>query len=543
MIRGNILNVFTGEIYPAEIQIESGIIKCVKKIDGEFEGIIVPGLIDAHIHIESSMLTPSFFAHAVVPHGTTSVVADPHEIANVMGIPGIELMIKDANNVPLNFYFTAPSCVPATPFETSGAAIDSNQIDFLLQRDQIVALGEMMNFPGVIERDYRVMNKIKSAQFNRKPVDGHAPLLSGEDLCEYVSAGISTDHECSSAEEALEKKEHGIKIMIREGSSAKNLEELIDVGGEFLVTDDKHPGDILKGHMDQILQKAISLGLDPIEAVSMVTINPAQHYNLNVGAIAPGYKADFIFIDDLDNFNVQKVFIDGKEVAKNGKALFDPHPLSIGNSIVLAQKEANDFEIPVSYSNDYKKAMVRVIEVLEGQIITSESEAELNLENGFLSPDINQDVLKISVVERYGKGNMSNAFVRGFDIKEGALASTVAHDSHNIIVVGTNSHFMAQAVEIIRQNQGGLVALSNHGNKSLELPVAGLMSTDNVENVSSKLKELHEMVKYMGCNLESPFMTMSFLALLVIPQLKISDQGLFDGNKFEFVDVIKELKP
>ncbi len=538
MIKGNILNVFTGEIYPAEIQTESGQIKCVKKIEGDFEGLIVPGLIDAHIHIESSMLTPSQFAKVVVPHGTTAVVADPHEIANVMGVPGIDFMIKDSHKVPLNFYFTAPSCVPATPFETSGALIESNQIDFLMQREEIVALGEMMNFPGVINMDQGVINKIKSAHFNKKPVDGHAPLLSGEDLCQYIGAGISTDHECSFAEEALEKKEHGMKIMVREGSSAKNLEELIDVGGEFLVSDDKHPQDLLEGHMDKIIQKAISLGLDPIEAVRMATINPALHYNLNGGAIAPGRSADFILIDSLENFNVQKVFIRGKEVAADGKALFDVNTIPLENTIVLAKKEADDFEISASGET----ALVRVIDVLEGQLITSESEAELKIEKGVLYPDINQDVIKISVVERYGKGNISNAFVRGFNISDGALASSVAHDSHNIIVVGSHAKYMAQAVEILRQNRGGLVALSGTENKSLELPVAGLMSNSNAEDVSLKLKELHEMTRAMGCKLESPFMALSFLALLVIPQLKLSDQGLFDGSKFEFVDVIKELR-
>ncbi|MCK9150927.1 adenine deaminase [Methanobacterium alcaliphilum] len=537
MIRGNILNVFTGEIYPAEIEIESGIIKCVKKIKGNFKGLLVPGLIDAHIHIESSMLTPSFFAHAVVPHGTTAVVADPHEIANVMGTKGIDLMIKDSENVPLTFYFTAPSCVPATPFETSGATIESNQIDFLMQKDQIVALGEMMNFPGVINEDFSVINKIKSAQFNRKPVDGHAPLLSGEDLCKYISAGISTDHECSSAEEALEKKELGMKIMIREGSSAKNMEDLIEIGGDFLVSDDKHPEDLLEGHLNKLVQKAISLGMDPLQAIRMVTLNPAQHYSLKMGAIVPGNQADLVLVDNLENFEVEKVFIRGELVAEEGKSLFEPVTISGESSIHVEQKSPEDFNINLSG----KSTLVRVIKVLEGQIVTSEMEAELPIIDGKITADIQKDILPISVVERYGHGRMSKAFVNGFEIKEGALASSVAHDSHNIIVVGTSYDYMAKAVNLLRENRGGLVAVSKDIHKFLDLPVAGLMSNCDAETVSSKLKELHKIAREMGCSLESPFMTMSFLALLVIPQLKLSDKGLFDGTKFEFVEVIKKI--
>ncbi|HSO25691.1 MAG TPA: amidohydrolase family protein, partial [Methanobacteriaceae archaeon] len=348
MIRGNILNVFTEEIYPAEIEIENGIIKCVKKIKGDFEGIILPGLIDAHIHIESSMLTPSFFAQAVVPHGTTAVVADPHEIANVMGLEGINLMLKDAENVPLHIFFTAPSCVPATSFETSGAIIGPDEIDILMEKEEIVALGEMMNFPGVINEDPQVITKINSAHSHKKPVDGHAPLLSGQELCKYVSKGISTDHECSSMAEACEKKELGMKIMVREGSSAKNLEDLILAGGEFLVSDDKHPGDLSQGHMDHIIRKAIYYGMDPIKAIKMATINPSNHYSLNMGAISPGKDANFVLVDDLENFNVKKVFIGGKLVAEDKTALFHPKHIGSENSIVLKKTKPSDFTISLS---------------------------------------------------------------------------------------------------------------------------------------------------------------------------------------------------
>jgi adenine deaminase len=548
---GNILNVFTDEVYPAEITIKSGIITCVKKIEGNFDGILIPGLIDAHIHIESSMLTPSFFAKAVVPNGTTAVVADPHEIANVLGLEGINFMLNDSKKVPLRLFFSAPSCVPATEFETSGADIGPEEIDILMEKEEIVALGEMMNFPGVINGDPQVMAKIASAKRHRKPVDGHAPLLSAVELCSYVSAGISTDHECSSLEEALEKRELGIKIMIREGSSAKNLEDLISAGGNFLVSDDKHPQDILKGHMDYIVKKAIKLGMNPMEAIKMVTINPAEHYSLNMGAISPGRAADFILIDNLTSFNVKKVFIGGELVAENKSALFDVSHQCQSNSIILEKLEPLDFRIQASGN----EAIVRVINVSDGQIISSESEARIQIIDQDLVSDTSLDVIKISVIERHGKStdlknkendlknlpNLCTAFVKGFGIKEGAFASSVAHDSHNVIVIGTDNQYMSQAVNTLIENKGGLVAISKYGKKSLKLPIAGLMVDDEVGIASSKLQELHNMALDMGCSLESPFMTMSFLALLVIPQLKISDKGLFDVSKFEFVDVIKKI--
>lgn len=563
MIRGNILNVFTDEIYPAEIEIENGIIKCVKKIKGDFQGIMVPGLIDAHIHIESSMLTPSFFAQAAVPHGTTAIVADPHEIANVMGLDGINLMLKDAKNIPLRIFFTAPSCVPATSFETSGAIIGPDEIDILMKKEEVVALGELMNFPGVINEDDLVIEKIQIAHHHKKPVDGHAPLLSGAELCKYVSKGISTDHECISMAEAREKKELGMKIMIREGSSAKNLEDLISLGGEFLVSDDIHPGDLSQGHMDHIIKKAIICGLDPIEAVKMVTINPSNHYSLNMGAISPGREANLIMVDDLENFNVKKVYIGGELVAKNKTALFNPTHISSGNTIFLEKTKPSDFTIPLSGN----EVMVRTIDVLDEQLITSESEAIMQITNKEIVADVEQDILKIAVIERYGKsiskistknkqfsqlsknevilGNnnkkMALAFVRGFGIKEGAFASSVAHDSHNVIVVGTDSNYMARAVNILIENKGGLVAVSKNSQKSLKLPIAGLMASESAEIISSKLEDLHSMAGEMGCSLKSPFMTMSFLALLVIPNLKISDKGLFDVSKFEFVNVIKKI--
>lgn len=552
-VKGNLLNVFTEEIYPAEVEVQDGIIKCVKPVKEDLDNLILPGFIDAHIHIESSMLTPSRFAEAVVPHGTTSVVSDPHEIANVMGLEGIEYMINDAAAVPLKIFFTAPSCVPATSFETSGAIIGPEEIEKLLKKDEVVALGEMMNFPGVLNEDPGVMEKIAAAKRVGKPVDGHAPLLSGEELCKYVSAGISTEHECSNAAEALEKKQLGMKIMLREGSSARNLKDLASAGGDFIVSDDKHPEDLLTGHVDEMLKKAIVYGVDPVKALKMVTVNPADHYNLNTGALTPGRAADIVIVDDTENLNIAKVLIDGRLAAENGKPSFHVKTCKIRDTFNLDPKEPSDFDINVNQLSKYSSTKdkifsektngthaVRVIDAVEGQLLTRESEARLRVENGILKPDILKDVLKIAVVERYGHHRISNAFVHGFGLKEGAIASSVAHDSHNIVVVGTESQDMARVVNSILKQGGGLAAAVRGNCNTLELPVAGLMSTERVSEVSSSLSSLQNLVKVMGCEMKSPFMALSFMALLVIPHLKISDMGLFDADKFDFVEVVKD---
>ncbi|NPV64923.1 MAG: adenine deaminase [Methanobacteriaceae archaeon] len=537
MLKGNILNVFTGDIYPAEIIIEDGMIKIVRKIEGDFDGILLPGFIDSHTHIESSLMTPSSFAEATIPHGTTAVISDPHEIANVMGLEGIDFMIEDSKRVPLKFFFTAPSCVPPTEFETAGANIGVNEIRALLERDEIVALGEMMDFPGVISEDPQVIDKIKAAKKARKPIDGHAPLLSGDDLCKYVEKGISTDHESVYAEEAQEKIELGMKIMIREGSSAKNLQELAKVGGDFLVSDDVEPGDLIEGHMDMILRKAVEYGIDEVEAVRMVTINPADHYSLDSGAIAPGRPADIVLVDNLKNFTVKKVFINGELVAKDGEKLFKVK----GNGktppqgkIRIKDLKSSRLEIRASGS----KARVRVIKVFEEQIITSESTHELPIKDGIVQPLPEDDILKVSVIDRYGHGNIGNGFVEGFGIREGALASTVAHDSHNLIVVGTSTDYMMRAVEILRRSGGGLVAVAPNESVHLRLPVAGLMSHESVNILACKARQLNDFVADMGSSLSNPFMTMSFLSLLVIPQLRLSDRGLFNVEERRFVDPI-----
>ncbi|KUK01764.1 MAG: Adenine deaminase [Methanobacteriaceae archaeon 41_258] len=536
LLRGNILNVFTGDIYPAEIIIEDGIIKIVRKIKADFDGILLPGFIDSHTHIESSLMTPSSFAEATIPHGTTAVISDPHEIANVMGLEGIDFMIEDSKRVPLKFFFTAPSCVPATEFETAGAKIGINEIRTLLERDDIVALGEMMDFPGVISEDPEVIKKIEVAREACKPIDGHAPLLSGDDLCKYVEKGISTDHESVYAEEAREKKELGMKVMIREGSSAKNLQELASIGGDFLVSDDIEPGDLIEGHMNAILRKAVEYGIDEVEAVRMVTINPADHYSLDFGAIAPGRSADIVLVDNLKNFTVKKVFIDGRLVAKDGKRLFrirGEERTPPQGKIRIKDLEPSRLEIQASGN----KARVRIINVFDGQIITSESARELPIIDGIIQPLPEDDILKASVIDRYGHGNIGNGFVKGFGIQEGALASTVAHDSHNLIVVGTSTDYMMEAVDVLK-GVGGLVAVAPDEYMHLKLPVAGLMSHERVNILACKARQLNDFVADMGSSLSNPFMTMSFLSLLVIPRLRLSDKGLFNVEERCFVDPI-----
>ncbi|WP_298501133.1 adenine deaminase [uncultured Methanobrevibacter sp.] len=564
-----ILDVLTEFIYPGRITIEDGFFKEIEpivvteetKID--VDGLLVPGFIDAHIHIESSMITPQQFAKIAVRHGTTSVVCDPHEIANVAGIDGIEFMIEDASKVPFNFYFTAPSCVPATSFETSGAVLDAEDIGYLLEKEEVVGLAEMMNFPGVIGGDPEVLRKLELARASGKPIDGHAPLVSGRDLDKYVAQHIVTDHECSNFAEAIEKKQKGMKIMVRDGSSAKNMEALFDFSEklnhlkkqdgfsivpteiierrlhspifDFIVSDDKHPNDLLEGHLDKSVKKAADLGIDIIQAIEMVTINPAKHFGLHEGAIVTGAKADFVIIDNLREFNVLKTYIDGECVFDGEDVLFDVEEISHKNSINTSKKVADDFEVYF----DGEECEVNVIKCFNGELLTEKTTAVLKTRDGKVQPDIYQDVLKIAVVERYGGDKVSNAFIKGFNLKKGAIASSVAHDSHNIIAVGYSSDMMAEAVNKVIDNHGGIAVVSEDFEDSLALPIAGLMSNEDAYVVAEKLDVLHKMTAALGCTLDSPFMTMAFMALLVIPSIKISDKGLFDGDSFEFMDVIR----
>jgi adenine deaminase len=577
-----ILEVELGEVYPAVIAIEDGYFKEVipiitdddNALDYDFEGVIIPGFIDSHIHIESSKISPANFAKAVIPFGTTSVVADPHEIANVLGVEGIDFMINDGKNVPFDFYFAAPSCVPATPFETSGAVLDSSDVEELLKRDEVVALGEMMNFPGVINDDEEVMKKLNAAKRLNKPVDGHAPLVSGEDLKKYVSSGISTDHECSVFEEAIEKKKLGMKIMVREGSSAKDMEKLLDIDKrlnylieeemagnlevdnidealavppfDFLVCDDINAKDLAKGHINNLIKKAISLKINPKEAIKMVTFNPAEHYGLNSGAIETGKVANFLLVDDLRNLNISKVWVHGELVFEDGEVLFDVEPHEPENTFNLDEVSPEDFD-PIMEMHYVSSLMdettnVFVMEAYDGDLITGKSEETVLIKNKVIQPDLKKDIIKIAVVNRYGGNNVTNGFIKGFGLKRGAFASSVAHDSHNIVVVGTNSEDMAYAVNLIRENKGGLATVSKEDDivEILELPIAGLMSNRDLKYVSSKLTKLIDIAHELGCTMTSPYMTLSFMALLVIPSFKISDQGLFDFEKFELTDLIRQ---
>ena len=564
------LDVVSDTIYPARITIEDGLFKEVTPITVsekdivkiDVKGLMLPGFIDSHIHIESSMITPAQFAKIAVRHGTTGVVCDPHEIANVLGIEGVEAMIENAKQVPFNFFFTAPSCVPATGFETSGAVLDSSDIEYLLKKEEIVALGEMMNFPGVINGDEEVHKKLEFARKIGKPIDGHAPLVTREALDKYLAAGISTDHECSNVLEALEKKIKGMKIMVRDGSSAMDMEGLfnIDEGGksidfsgpmglmfrdiferkiysplfDFIVSDDKHPNDLINGHLNKSINKAVGLGIDLIKAINMVTINPAYHYNLNCGAIVPGAKADFIIVDSIYDCNVLKTYVGGECVFDGENVLFDVPEIEPRNTVNTTKKTASDFDI--HYDGD--ECEVNVIECFDGDLLTKKATAKLYVKDGVVQPDIYQDILKIAVVERYGGNTIANAFIKGFGLKKGAIASSVAHDSHNIIVIGYNSQMMADAVNQVIDDKGGISVVSEDFSDSLPLPIAGLMSNEDVYDVADKLGILHNMVKALGCQVEAPFMTMAFMALLVIPSIKISDKGLFDGDNFEFMDVI-----
>ena len=579
IITAKYLNVEFGEVYPAEIVIEDGLFKEVipiitdddNELDLDYDGILIPGFIDSHIHIESSKLSPSNFAKAVLPYGTTSVVADSHEIANVLGIDGINWMVEDGKYVPFDFYYAVPSCVPHSSFENSGAVITSSDVKELLKRDEMVALGEM-NFPAVLSGDEEVLRKIEGAHKLGKPIDGHAPLLSGEDLKRYVSYGITTDHECTSFSEAIEKSRLGMTIMVREGSSAKDMDALLDYDDrlnylieeemagnaviesiddamsippfEILVCDDIDAEDLSEGHLDRVIKKAISLKINPKEAIKMATFNPAEHYGLNCGAIEEGRIANFALVDDLRNLNVSKVWVHGELVVDDGKVLFETEIAESKPSIVLDEVKAEDFDakMEMSWTNSLMDETTNVfaIKAYDSSILTEKCEETLLVQDGVIQPDLNKDVIKIAVVNRYGGNNIMNGFIKGFNLKKGAFGASVAHDSHNILVIGTNSEDMAKVVNIIREHQGGLAVYSSEEDlcEVLELPIAGLMSNRDIDYVADKNRKLMEAANKLGCNLTSPFTTLSFMALISIPHFKIINQGLFDVDNIEFVDLI-----
>jgi len=538
-ISGNIVDVVNNEIFAGTIEIKDGKIDKITKVSEKFDTYILPGFIDSHIHIESSMLVPSEFARTAVKNGMVAVVADPHEIANVVGIDGIDFMIKSGKQVPFKFYFGAPSCVPATVFETSGANINAVQMKDLLKRDDIKYLGEMMDFPGVISGEKEVMAKINAAIYYNKPIDGHAPGLIGEDLEKYIKAGISTDHECYTKEEAVQKIKLGMKILIREGSAAKDFDALsclIEESPESCMfsSDDRHPHDLVEGHIDILVKKALSLGYDKMKVLKCACVNPVTHYNLDVGLLQEGDNADFIEIDNFDKINVLKTVINGLLVAECGWSFIPKVKTEFINNFQVSYKKPDDFAV------EYTNKKINVIEAMDGLLVTKKLRLEPKVKNNQIVSDVENDVLKITMINRYQDAAVTIGFIKNFGFKKGAIASSVAHDSHNLIAVGVSDEDITRAVNLVINHKGGLSVVHDDIEMILPLPVAGLMTDKDVFNVAEEYEKIEKEAKNMGSRLADPFMTLSFMGLLVIPELKLSDKGLFDANHFKFIGLDEE---
>ena len=535
-LQGQIVDIINKRIFKGEVTVSDGRISKIVEKDHHENQYILPGFVDAHIHIESSMLVPSEFARLAVKHGTVATVSDPHEIANVLGVEGVEFMIENGKKVPFKFNFGAPSCVPATSFESAGAIIDSEAVKKMLQNPDIKYLTEMMNYPGVLFDDDEVMKKIAWAKHYNKPVDGHAPGLRGDNLTKYIHAGISTDHECFTFEEGLEKLQKGMKVLIREGSAAKNFEALIDLLPTYFenmmfCSDDKHPDDLLLNHINALCARAVAKNIDIFKVLQVACINPVKHYNLDVGILREGDFADFIMVEDLIDFKTLQTYINGALVFDHGISLIKPISFKALNNFKTDKKQVLDF----IFESSAKK--IRVIEALEGQLVTNEILADSLIENNNLVSNIKQDILKMAVVNRYQNQKPAIAFIKNFGLKEGAIASSVGHDSHNIIAVGISDEAICLAVNLIIENKGGICAVSNTDEKIIPLPVAGIMSDDDGETVGLKYAKLDKMAKQLGSTLNAPYMTLSFMALLVIPSLKLSDKGLFNGSTFKFTSL------
>ncbi|MCH2223536.1 MAG: adenine deaminase [Crocinitomicaceae bacterium] len=536
IIEGNIVDVVNRKIFSGRITMANGKIVSIKELDTISSNYIIPGFIDAHVHVESSMLIPSEFARLAVCHGTVGTISDPHEIGNVLGKSGVEFMIENGRTTPFKFHFGAPSCVPATVYETAGAEINLNDIEDILQMPRVNYLAEVMNFPGVLNRDPEVMAKIELAIRMGKQVDGHAPGLRGEDAKNYIEAGISTDHECFTKIEALDKLKFGMNIIIREGSAAKNFEELwslIDEYPEYVMfcSDDKHPNDLAVGHINRLAKRAIEKGCDLFNVLRAASYNPIKHYNMDIGMLQINDPADFCVVKDLSSFEVLKTYIDGELVASEGKTMIASSDSQVINNFSCS-------EIAVSQLRaEAKSNVIRAIVVEDGQLVTNEVSTSLDSKDGYLLSDIEQDILKIVVVNRYIDTSPAIGFVKNFGLRHGAIASCVAHDSHNIIAVGTNDEDLCEAVNLIIRSKGG-VSLSNGNEKELvELPVAGIMSDKDGYLVADAYESIDLRAKELGTSLSAPYMTLSFCALLVIPKLKLSDKGLFDGDQFCFKDL------
>jgi adenine deaminase len=534
-IKGIIIDVMNRRQFPGVLNVENGRIAGISERNDVPDVYILPGFVDSHIHIESSMLVPSEFARLAVQHGTVATVSDPHEIANVCGMEGVQYMIENGKTVPLKFYFGAPSCVPATAFETSGARLGADEVAALLDRDDIPYLAEMMNWPGVLNRDDEVMTKIRSALDRGKPVDGHAPGLRGSDAVKYASAGISTDHECFSRDEALDKLRAGMKIAIREGSAAKNYNALIGLmrehaGSIMFCSDDKHPDDLLEGHINVLAARTLKLGYNLYDVLHSCCVLPVQHYNLNVGLLQKGDPADFIVTDNPETMHVVQTWIDGECVYDNGKVMFTSGDITPINRFNPRICEPSDFDVNANMLEQ------PVIVAYDGELITGRRMEKLLSENGKVLADPERDILKIAVVNRYTEAAPAVAFIKNFGIRDGAIASSVAHDSHNIIVVGSSDEYMSRAVNMIMEARGGISAVTNGTSEILPLPIAGIMSDRPGEEVAAAYKNLSRMARAMGSELKSPYMLISFMALLVIPSLKISDLGLFDAEQFRLLN-------
>ncbi len=539
VVSGMIIDPVRRRIFPGHLHYQDGIISTIEEDSTVQEThFILPPLVDAHIHIESSMLTPSEFAKKAVCHGTGAVVADPHEIANVLGIPGIDFMIRDAKTVPLAFYFGAPSCVPATPFESAGATLDSEDIANLMKREDIYFLGEMMNFPGVIHQDEEVLAKIEQAKQHHKPVDGHAPQLTGSELSNYIKAGISTEHEATTLAEALEKISKGMKILIRNGSSAKDfaaLHSIISSHPEngMLCSDDLHPTDLLHGHINLLVKKALQAGHDILDILQYSCVNPIKHYNLATGLMQQDDPADFIIVDNLKDFTILSHYAGGIKIAEKGTPLFTtsaPKPL---NNFHARPLQKTDLHIPTQQGD------IQVIHVTDGEIISKKELRKPVVQDQTCLADPDQDLLKICVLNRYKPATPAVGFVSGFGLKKGAMASSIAHDSHNIIGIGCNDEDLTEAINEVIRCQGGIVYKGNEL-LSLPLPIAGLMGQTSCKDTAEKHDQIEDKTKENGCRLSAPFMTMSFLALPVIPHLKITDRGLFDVDSFSFTSLFQD---
>ena len=549
----NIVNVLSEEIHKADIAIQDGIIVGIgENYSGEREidvneAFVTPSFIDGHVHLESAMVLPKEFAKTVLPAGTTTAIIDPHEISNVFGLHGISFMHEAVKNLPMDVYTMLPSCVPATPFETSGFDLNSYDLSLLIDKPWVLGIAEMMNFPGVLNLDKNVMAKLELAKQRDKRIDGHAPFLSNKDLCAYIASGVKSDHECTTPKEAIEKLRLGMYLMIREGTAAKDLDALIPVLKEcntrkcIFVTDDRHPSD-LKEHINGMVRRAVEAGVSPIKAVQCASLNTAEYFGLkNLGAIAPGYRADMLILPDLKSFKPNFVIKDGIVIVENGNLvteLLDSETPSMRGSVNVKWIELEDFRI------EAKSNIVKAIEIIPHQLVTKSIETEICVEDGNAVSNIETDTLKICVIERHrATGNIGKGFVKGFNLKSGAIASTVAHDSHNMIVVGTNDYDMyVAAVELVKSQGGKVVVNNGEVISKLPLPIAGLMSDKGFNYVLEKCSELNVAAQSIGCTLEDPFMTMAFMSLPVIPELKITDKGLFDTNKFNFVDIFPKLE-